>query len=65
MLAARWHLRSSIKGNATSPNSNAKWGGIGDALTEIFSEAEASEESPLNAAERRVHRALQDAKPTR
>jgi leucine dehydrogenase len=35
--------------------------GIGDALDEIFAEAEAAGESPLEAAQRRVQRALQSA----
>lgn len=39
--------------------------GISDTLNEIFAEAEAAGESPLNAAEQRVHRVLQDAKKTR
>ncbi len=38
--------------------------GIGDALDEIFAEADAAGESPLKAAERRVHRVLQNAKKT-
>ena len=38
--------------------------GIGDALDEIFAEADAAGESPLKAAERRVDRVLQKAKKT-
>ena len=38
--------------------------GVGDALDEIFAEADAAGESPLKAAERRVHRVLQNAKKT-
>ena len=39
-------------------------GGIGDVLAEIFAEADASGESPVEAAERRVRRVLQKAKKT-
>ena len=38
--------------------------GIGDALDEIFAEAEAAGESPLKSAARRVDRGLQNAKKT-
>jgi len=39
--------------------------GIGDALHEILTEADAAGESPLKAAERRVQRVLRNAKKTR